>query len=248
MSTTAGAAGVRREWPVWMLPARAAFAGAHVAVAGLTVVGRRWRRALWLLRLRLVSWWWQAPLECDVARDLRLGRRVRVRVEPRTRNVVRIASDCRIFDDVRIELTGGSLVLGQDVEIRRRTVLEVGGDLVFRGPNVVAHDCSFHCAASITLEDHVGISEQVTVVDSSHRSGGPSGWFLHNIDTAPVVIDSHAWLAAKATVLRGVRIGAGAVVAANTVVVKDVPPGLVVSGVPAQPVGRFAEASESSPS
>lgn len=248
MSTAVGAVDIDRRRPAWTLPARAVFAGAHVGAAGATGVGRRLRRARWVWRLRLVSWWWQAPLECEVAGDLRLGRRVRVRIEPRTRNVVRIGPGCHIDDDVKIELLGSSLTLGPDVEIRHGCTLRVAGALLLRGPNVISHGCTLHCASSVTIEDHVGLGEFATVVDSSHRSGGPSGWFLHDVATAPVVIGSHAWLAAKATVARGVRIGAGAVVAANSLVVRDVADGAVVAGVPAQPVERAAKAPERSSS
>lgn len=230
------------------MPARAVFAAAHVTGAGVRVVGRRWRRIRWVLRLRLVSWWWQAPLQCEVAGDLRLGRRVRVRVEPRTRNVVRIGPGCQLADDVGVELTGGSLVLGPGVDVGARCHLRVGGTLVLCGPNLLQHGCTLHCGDAVTIGDHAVLGELVTVVDSSHRAGGPSGWFLHDVETAPVVIEPYAWLAAKATVTRGVRIGTGAVVAANSVATKDVAPGTVVSGVPAQPVGRLSEAPDSSPS
>jgi acetyltransferase-like isoleucine patch superfamily enzyme len=229
-----------------MWPARAGFRIAHLTAAGVGVLGRRLRRARWLWRLRLASWWLQAPLECDVAGDLRVGRRVRVRIEPRTENVVRIGPRCRLGDDVRIELAGGSLTLGPEVDIRPRCHLQVGGELRLSGANLVQHGCTLHCAAAVTIEDHVVLGELVTIVDSSHRGGGPSGWFLHDVDTAPVVVERYAWLAAKATVTRGVRVGSGAVVAANSVAVKDVAPGTVVSGIPAQAVGRAAEVPDNS--
>jgi maltose O-acetyltransferase len=50
----------------------------------------------------------------------------------------------------------------------------------------------------------------------------------------PVVIEDDVWLAARVTVLKGVRIGRGAVVAAGAVVTKDVPPCTLVGGVPAR--------------
>ncbi|MEM3996785.1 MAG: DapH/DapD/GlmU-related protein [Pyrobaculum sp.] len=55
---------------------------------------------------------------------------------------------------------------------------------------------------------------------------------------APVVIRKGAVIGANSTLVAGVEIGEGAVVAAGAVVTKDVPPGVVVAGVPARVVGR----------
>lgn len=49
-----------------------------------------------------------------------------------------------------------------------------------------------------------------------------------------VIIGSDVWIAASASIMRGVRIGDGAVIAANTVVTKDVPPYAIVAGSPAK--------------
>ena len=78
------------------------------------------------------------------------------------------------------------------------------------------------------------------MIDSSHVLGGPDGEWLHRIKTAPVVIGRNAWIGAKATIARGVHVGEGAVVAANSLVLKDVPPGQLASGVPAQVVRPLA--------
>ena len=49
----------------------------------------------------------------------------------------------------------------------------------------------------------------------------------------PIAIGDGAWLGARCTVLPGVTVGAGAVVAAGSVVTKDVPPNALAAGVPA---------------
>lgn len=54
---------------------------------------------------------------------------------------------------------------------------------------------------------------------------------------APVHIGDYAWISSRATILPGVRIGNGAVVAAGAVVTKDVPDYTVVGGVPAKLIG-----------
>lgn len=58
---------------------------------------------------------------------------------------------------------------------------------------------------------------------------------------APVVIRRGAVIGANSTLIAGVEIGEGAVVAAGAVVTRDVPPRTVVAGVPARPVGKAEE-------
>jgi acetyltransferase-like isoleucine patch superfamily enzyme len=56
------------------------------------------------------------------------------------------------------------------------------------------------------------------------------------METSPVVLEDDVWLGAGVIILRGVRVGQGAIVGAGAVVTRDVPPGTVVAGVPAKPL------------
>lgn len=64
---------------------------------------------------------------------------------------------------------------------------------------------------------------------------GPQ-WRWTNSVSAPVVIEDDVWIGEYALILKGVRVGKGAVVAAHAVVTKDVPPMTVVAGNPARVV------------
>lgn len=61
---------------------------------------------------------------------------------------------------------------------------------------------------------------------------------LHAARAGAVVIEDYVWIASRATILPGVRIGRGAVVAACAVVTRDVPPMAIVGGVPARVIGE----------
>ncbi len=50
----------------------------------------------------------------------------------------------------------------------------------------------------------------------------------------PIIIEDDVWIATRATILKGVRIGRGSVVASGAVVTRDVPPNSVVAGIPAK--------------
>lgn len=139
-----------------------------------------------------------------------------------------------IGNDVRIRLEGGSLLIGPHVEIRRHSSLVVAGRLELVGRNLLQAGCSLHCAEEVTVGHRAVLSEYATVVDSSHHFTTPERWFLDNVRTGPVRIGNDVWIGAKATVCRGVAVGDGSVVSANSLVVADVPPGRLASGVPAQ--------------
>ena len=59
-----------------------------------------------------------------------------------------------------------------------------------------------------------------------------------------IVIEDDVWIGAGAIITDGVRIGQGAVVAAGAVVTRDVPPHMVVGGVPARVLKRVEEKPE----
>src|SRR5438132_1337818 len=80
-----------------------------------------------------------ATVELHVAPDVEFGRGVQFQVAPRSQNRVAIGPGCRILDDVLIQLRGGSLELGELVEFRRGTVINLSGVLTCAGRNVISY-------------------------------------------------------------------------------------------------------------
>lgn len=87
----------------------------------------------------------------------------------------------------------------------------------------------------LTIGDRVSIAPRVTLVLSSHPNESTIRPFAP-VKRAPIVIEPDAWLGAGVVVLPGVRIGRGAVVGAQSVVHRDVPPLHVVAGQPARTI------------
>ena len=102
-----------------------------------------------------------------------------------------------------------------------------GLNLEFGERVFVNQNCSFYDLGGITIGDRTMIGPGVTLTTAGHPVE-PHQRF-DGITTAPIVIESHVWIGANATITPGVRIGAGSVVAAGAVVAKDVPASCVVS-------------------
>ncbi|KAA9394869.1 sugar O-acetyltransferase [Kocuria coralli] len=91
--------------------------------------------------------------------------------------------------------------------------------------------CRFQDQGGITIGDDALVGHNVVIATLNHDLDPE---LRASTVPAPVVIGHSVWIGANATVLPGVTIGDGAVVAAGAVVTKDVPARTVVGGVPAR--------------
>lgn len=94
--------------------------------------------------------------------------------------------------------------------------------------------CLIDGRGMITIGNSVSISHNVQLLTGSHdvQSIDFVGKFL------PIQIDDYAWICAGSTILQGVHIGKGAVVAAGAVVTHDVEDYTIVGGIPAHKIGE----------
>ena len=91
--------------------------------------------------------------------------------------------------------------------------------------------CRFQDQGGITIGDDVLLGHNVVLATLNHD---PVVARRASMLPAPIGIGDKVWIGANATVLPGVTIGKGAIVAAGAVVHRDVPPFTVVGGVPAR--------------
>ena len=102
----------------------------------------------------------------------------------------------------------------------------------------INQDCVFDATAPIIVGDDVNFGHGVLITTSSHLIGVPDRR-AGLLQPQPVSIGDGAWLASRVTVLPGVEIGRGAIVAAGAVVTKSVPANTLVGGVPARELRRL---------
>lgn len=85
----------------------------------------------------------------------------------------------------------------------------------------------------LIIGDHVDIAQETNIWTLEHDVHDD----YHKDSGGDVIIEDYVWIGSRVTILPGVRIGRGAVVAAGAVVTKDVAPMAIVAGVPAKQIG-----------
>lgn len=120
------------------------------------------------------------------------------------------AENCKFYAGVRIEVgPDATLSIGNGTYINRNTLI------VSRENVTIGRDCR--------------ISWDVVIMDSDlHPLNSPT--VIHK----PVTIRDKAWIGCRSIILKGVTIGEGAVIAAGSVVTRDIPPYTIYGGSPAR--------------
>ena len=118
------------------------------------------------------------------------------------------------------------------------------GKNITLGKNVfINFGCFFQDQGGIVLGDGALIGHGVVLATLNHHMAPE---LRSTMLPAPIRIGRNVWVGANATVLPGVTIGDGSVVAAGAVVNRDVPPNTVVGGVPARFIKKVPISSPSS--
>jgi acetyltransferase-like isoleucine patch superfamily enzyme len=115
-----------------------------------------------------------------------------------------------------------------------------GGSEIVVGRNVfINQNCTIYDLGGVTIGDDVMIGPNVSIITVGHpihpaeRRDGVIG--------KPIVVERNVWIAAGAIVIGGVTIGENSVVAAGSVVTKNVPPNTLVGGNPARVIRSIDE-------
>jgi acetyltransferase-like isoleucine patch superfamily enzyme len=124
------------------------------------------------------------------------------------------------FEDVRTS------IIMLKAEVWSPWKLEIGAR------SIIGRECLVDARGGLRIGRDVNITSYVRFMTAKHDVSSPD--FV--AEMAPVVVGDRAWIALGATILGGVTVGEGAVVAAAAVVTRDVEPFAMVGGVPAKKI------------
>ena len=141
-----------------------------------------------------------------------------------------------------------AISIGKRVLIRKGARLEAVGNWNGKSPKItIGNGCAiqfyFHCGAakSVTIGNNVGIGGRVLITDHDHvfNAPGQPSFMCPKLNSKSVVIEDGATLLEGCVILKGVTVGMRAIVGANAVVTKDVPPFSIVAGIPARIISKI---------
>jgi putative colanic acid biosynthesis acetyltransferase WcaF len=134
----------------------------------------------------------------------------------------------------------GGAGIGRGLVIKARVWIKYPWRLVVGDHCWIGQGAWIDNLADVRLGSHVCVSQQVYVCTGSHDYRQRT----FDLITRPVDVGDGAWLGARALVLGGVTVGANAVVAAGSLVTKDVPVAAIVAGQPARTIAQRSECRE----
>lgn len=204
---------------------------------GVSTLGALARMAWWMLRGFFVRW------RLGKTKGLFLiGKGVTIRQA----SYIRVGRNFIAQDHCEINgLSQKGLEFGDKVTIGSYAIIrptnlyggEAGVGLKVGDNSSIGPYCYIGCSGYIEIGNNVMMSPRVSIYSENHNfSNTEQPMIEQGVTRSFVKIEDDCWLAANSLILAGVTVGKGAIVAAGSVVTKDVPPYAIVAGNPAKVV------------
>lgn len=201
----------------------------------LSTFGVMARMGIWMLRGALVRW------RFGTAKGLFLiGKDVTIRQA----SYIHVGRNFIAQDHCEINgLSQKGLVFGDKVTIGSYAIIrptnlyggEAGVGLKVGNNSSIGPYAYIGCSGYIEIGDNVMMSPRVSIYSENHNfSETEIPMIEQGVTRSFVKIEDDCWIAANAVILAGVTVGKGSVVAAGSIVTKDVPPYSIVAGNPAK--------------
>lgn len=107
------------------------------------------------------------------------------------------------------------------------------------GSGYINKNCQIRCHHKISIGHGVAIAENVYIRDNDSHELITNN--TQNLQSSDIKIGNHVWIGANVTILKGVSIGDGSIVAAGSVVTKSIPESCLAAGVPAKVIKENIE-------
>lgn len=131
--------------------------------------------------------------------------------------------------------------VGRRVKIKKGFILEPFGfskNLTIGEGTFINTNCRVACRSEVSLGSLCAIGPNVLFETVNHVKRESGGW---NTVSEPIKVGNEVWIGASSIILPGVSIGDGSIVAAGSVVNKDIPAGVICAGVPAKIIKKVSD-------
>lgn len=155
-------------------------------------------------------------------------------VNHQTRESIDVGAHSIVGGQLLVFPDKGRIRIGDHCFIGEATRIWSAFDVSIGHRVLISHGVNIHDTISHSLHAHKRHHHFVNM--AMHQDST-----LRDVPSAAIVIEDDAWIGLNAIILKGTRIGRGAVVAAGAVVSRDVPPFTIVAGPAATPIGQSFE-------
>lgn len=163
-----------------------------------------------------------------------------------SRRDIQFGARCKIEENVMLQgISRNGLVFGDDVTICYGAQIRpsghwtgrLGDGLRMGSKSSIGAYSYIGCAGQINIGDNVMMGPRVTIIAENHNHSDLNRPMnLQGVNNVGICIEDNVWIGTCVTILDGVTVGTGSIIAAGAVVTKDVPPYSIVVGVPARVV------------
>lgn len=149
------------------------------------------------------------------------------------RNLIVVGDNSNILGELLIFAYGGGIKIGENSFVGEGVRIWSGENITIGSNVLISHNCNI-----VDTNSHeIDYLERAQGYINLKEHGYPKT--KGSILTSKIVIEDYAWISFNVTILKGVTIGKGAIVGANSVVIEDVPPYTLVVGNPAKVIKKI---------
>jgi acetyltransferase-like isoleucine patch superfamily enzyme len=131
-----------------------------------------------------------------------------------------------------------SVSIGDNVEIYKSVSFRGRGEIEIGSYSSINSGVIFGTTGKIIIGNYVMIADNVSFRNADHAFGDTEiPMLLQGEFSKNIIVEDDVWIGANVVILKGVRIGTGAIIGANAVVTQDVPSFKIYGGVPAKEIG-----------
>jgi len=144
-------------------------------------------------------------------------------------NFITIGKNSVIRGELLIHPHSGKISLGESCYVGDGARIWSSESVCIGNRVLISHNVNIHDTDSHSIDANLRSQHFYAIMTTGHPKEN-----IFDIKASPIAIDDDVWIGFNSTILKGVKIGKGSIIAACSVVTKDVPPNVIVAGNPAK--------------